>query len=59
MIGAVEKAVEGSSDDVVWLQMSTIGEAGTERCVEFAQARSLTLLDAPVLGTRQVAEDAS
>ncbi|HUA50271.1 MAG TPA: NAD(P)-binding domain-containing protein [Solirubrobacteraceae bacterium] len=38
VIGAVEKAVQKSSDDVVWFQMSTIGEAGTERCVEFAQA---------------------
>jgi 3-hydroxyisobutyrate dehydrogenase len=57
VLGAVEKAVEESSDGVVRLQMSTIGEAGTERCVEFAQARSLTLLDAPVLGTRQVAEN--
>jgi 3-hydroxyisobutyrate dehydrogenase len=58
VIGAVEQAVEKASSDVVWLQMSTIGEAGIERCRELAQERSLTLIDAPVLGTRQVAEDA-
>jgi 3-hydroxyisobutyrate dehydrogenase len=58
VIGAVEQAVEKASDDVVWLQMSTIGEAGVDRCRELTQERSLTFLDAPVLGTRQVAEDA-
>jgi 3-hydroxyisobutyrate dehydrogenase len=57
VIDAVEKAVERASDEVIWLQMSTIGETGTNRCVELAQERSLTLLDAPVLGTKQPAED--
>jgi 3-hydroxyisobutyrate dehydrogenase len=44
--------------DGVWLQMSTIGEAGTERCIELACERGVSFVDAPVLGTRQPAEQA-
>jgi 3-hydroxyisobutyrate dehydrogenase len=46
----------GVSDDTVWLQMSTIGEQGTERCVELAREHGLELVDAPVLGTKAPAE---
>jgi 3-hydroxyisobutyrate dehydrogenase len=56
VIGAVEQALERAADEVIWVQMSTIGEAGTDRCIELAQERSLTLFDAPVLGTKQPAE---
>jgi 3-hydroxyisobutyrate dehydrogenase len=52
-----EDAANGAQDDAVWLQMSTIGEAGTERCAEAAERRGLTLIDAPVLGTKQPAEE--
>jgi 3-hydroxyisobutyrate dehydrogenase len=44
-------------DGVLWLQMSTIGEAGTERCADLAGRRDVLLVDAPVLGTRQPAEE--
>jgi 3-hydroxyisobutyrate dehydrogenase len=37
--------------------MSTIGEAGTDRCAEAAQKHGLALIDAPVLGTKQPAEE--
>jgi 3-hydroxyisobutyrate dehydrogenase len=37
--------------------MSTIGERGTERCAELAGEHGLTLVDAPVLGTKQPAEE--
>jgi 3-hydroxyisobutyrate dehydrogenase len=40
----------------VWAQMSTIGEAGTDECARLAADRELTFFDAPVLGTRQPAE---
>lgn len=43
--------------DVVWLQMSTIGEAGTERCIALAREHDLEFVDAPVLGTKQPAEE--
>ena len=47
----------GARGELVWLQMSTIGEAGTERCAALARARGVAFVDAPVLGTRQPAED--
>jgi 3-hydroxyisobutyrate dehydrogenase len=50
--GALAKAGEGA----VWLQMSTIGEAGTERCAELAREYGVELCDAPVVGTKQPAE---
>jgi len=40
----------------VWLQMSTIGEEVTERCIGLANRYGVGFLDAPVLGTRQPAE---
>jgi 3-hydroxyisobutyrate dehydrogenase len=57
VIGAIEAAVAGARPDAIWLQMSTVGEAGTERCAEFAEQYGLTLIDAPVLGTKQPAEE--
>ena len=44
-------------DGVLWLQMSTIGEDGTERCADLAGRRDVVLVDAPVLGTKQPADD--
>jgi 3-hydroxyisobutyrate dehydrogenase len=38
--------------------MSTIGERGTERCAELAREHEITFVDAPVLGTKQPAEEA-
>ncbi|HZE03931.1 MAG TPA: NAD(P)-dependent oxidoreductase, partial [Solirubrobacteraceae bacterium] len=40
----------------LWLQMSTIGQEGTERCAELAREHNLEFVDAPVLGTKQPAE---
>lgn len=42
-------------DSAIWLQMSTIGEEGIERCMELARERGLSLVDAPVLGTKEPA----
>jgi 3-hydroxyisobutyrate dehydrogenase len=42
----------------IWLQMSTIGIEGTDRCVELAAEHRVAFVDAPVLGTRQPAEAA-
>lgn len=44
--------------DAVWLQMSTIGESATDRCIELAAEHSVRFVDAPVLGTKQPAEQA-
>lgn len=61
---AVLESVDGSlpdtrTDGALWLQMSTIGEEGTERCIELARKRGLTFVDAPVLGTKQPAHEAN
>ncbi len=41
----------------LWVQMSTIGEAATRRCAELANRNGVGFVDAPVLGTRQPAEE--
>lgn len=38
-------------EGAVSLQMSTLGETGTERCLEVARSEGIELVDAPVLGT--------
>ena len=50
--GALSAAEAGAT----WLQMSTIGIEGTERCAELAEQHDLFLVDAPVVGTKQPAE---
>jgi 3-hydroxyisobutyrate dehydrogenase len=57
VLATVEAALKGASPETIWLQMSTIGERGTKRCVELAREHEIAFLDAPVLGTRQPAEE--
>jgi 3-hydroxyisobutyrate dehydrogenase len=45
------------SEGAVWAQMGTIGVEGSERCAELARDRGLVYFDAPVLGTKQPAEE--
>ena len=40
----------------VWLQMSTVGEDGSGRLAEIANEHGVPYVDAPVLGTKQPAE---
>jgi len=49
-------ALGAGSEAPVWLQMSTIGIDGTQRCAELAERHGVAFVDAPVLGTRQPAE---
>jgi 3-hydroxyisobutyrate dehydrogenase len=56
VLETAEAALQGADEDLLWLQMSTIGIEGTERCVELAERTGATLVDAPVLGTREPAE---
>ncbi|MDQ3862308.1 MAG: NAD(P)-dependent oxidoreductase [Actinomycetota bacterium] len=58
---AVEEAVGRDvlsvlAEDGVWLQMSTGGEDGNERLLRLAADHGVAYVDAPVLGTRQPAE---
>jgi 3-hydroxyisobutyrate dehydrogenase len=45
-----------ATDDTVWLQMSTVGQSGTDRCIDLAREHNLEFVDAPVLGTKAPAE---
>lgn len=44
-------------EDTIWLQQSTVGVAGSDRLADLAADLGVTLVDAPVLGTRKPAED--
>jgi 3-hydroxyisobutyrate dehydrogenase len=50
--GALAAMHEGS----IWLQMSTIGLTAIERAADLAEREGVTLLDAPVVGTKEPAE---
>jgi 3-hydroxyisobutyrate dehydrogenase len=62
MPGANQQETGDRTDDpygphhALWAQMSTIGEEATQRCAELANGRGVGFVDAPVLGTRQPAE---
>lgn len=49
-------ALKGLGDEGLWIQMSTIGLEGTDKCAGLAADAGVTLIDAPVLGTREPAE---
>jgi 3-hydroxyisobutyrate dehydrogenase len=58
VLAAAGPALDSVSQTALWLQMSTIGLEGTARCAELAGRVGVRLVDAPVLGTRQPAENA-
>jgi 3-hydroxyisobutyrate dehydrogenase len=49
-------ALPGAGEGAVWLQSGTIGLDATERCAALAADHGVAFVDAPVLGTRQPAE---
>lgn len=49
-------ALPALSDDGVWLQMSTVGIEGSEQLAEVAGDHGVVYVDAPVLGTKEPAE---
>jgi 3-hydroxyisobutyrate dehydrogenase len=51
------EAAPALAEGTVWWQASTVGVSGTEGLVALAEDHGLTLVDAPVLGTRGPAED--
>jgi 3-hydroxyisobutyrate dehydrogenase len=55
---AVLDTAAGALDGAeVWIQASTVGIEGAECCAALAAERGVVLVDAPVLGTRQPAEE--
>jgi 3-hydroxyisobutyrate dehydrogenase len=57
VLETIQSALARLGEDAVWVQMSTIGEQGTERCIEIAREHRVAFLDAPVLGTKQPAQE--
>ena len=58
---AVEETMNGEvlaglADGGVWIQTSTVGAEGNERLARIAEENGVSYVDAPVLGTKQPAE---
>lgn len=51
-----ERALGSLSDGSIWVQTSTVGIEGNDRLSGLAANRGVTYVDAPVLGTKQPAE---
>jgi 3-hydroxyisobutyrate dehydrogenase len=58
VLETAERAMAGLEGSPLWIQMSTIGVEGTERCAELAERIGARFVDAPMLGTREPAEQA-
>jgi 3-hydroxyisobutyrate dehydrogenase len=56
MSGADGALSAPDAGEAVWLQMSTIGIEGTDRCATLAADHGIAFFDAPVLGTKAPAE---
>jgi 3-hydroxyisobutyrate dehydrogenase len=52
----ITDAMPAIAPDAIWLQTSTVGLGATERLAELAERSGIGFVDAPVLGTRQPAE---
>jgi len=59
VVATMEEAHGHLGPEAVWLQQSTIGVAGCEQTIELAEELGVTLVDAPVLGTKKPAEEGS
>jgi 3-hydroxyisobutyrate dehydrogenase len=57
VLDVARETLPEAGDDAIWLQMSTIGHESTDRCIELAREAGITFVDAPVLGTKQPAEE--
>ena len=53
----MEPVLPGLAADAVWVQMSTVGDTGSDRLAALADHSGVTFVDAPVLGTRKPADD--
>jgi 3-hydroxyisobutyrate dehydrogenase len=52
----LDSVSEIAANEVLWLQMSTVGEDGTRRCASRAEQLGMRFVDAPVTGTKEQAE---
>jgi 3-hydroxyisobutyrate dehydrogenase len=51
-----DRTLGAMDDDAVWLQVATVGISATEELAELAAERGVAYVDAPLLGTREPAE---
>jgi 3-hydroxyisobutyrate dehydrogenase len=56
VLDTARQALPALEDGAIWIQMSTIGIDGAGRCADLASEAGVTLIDAPVLGTRDPAQ---
>ncbi len=56
VLSVITEALPGWNPSAVWAQLSTIGIDGTARARALAEQHDLSLLDAPMLGTKAPAE---
>ncbi|PZF57889.1 NAD(P)-dependent oxidoreductase [Curtobacterium sp. MCSS17_008] len=56
VVDVLEAAAGDAPEDAVWVQASTVGVAGTETVVQFAEEYGITLVEAMMLGTKAPAE---
>jgi 3-hydroxyisobutyrate dehydrogenase len=57
VLETIAQALPEAGPDTIWIQMSTIGAEATDRCIERAREAGVVFVDAPVLGTKQPAEE--
>jgi 3-hydroxyisobutyrate dehydrogenase len=57
VLDVVEPLLEDWPEETVWLQMSSVGASEADRLDEVARAHGVTLVDAPVSGSTQPAEE--
>ncbi|MDR7304115.1 NAD(P)-dependent oxidoreductase [Haloactinomyces albus] len=55
----MECALPATDSEAIWVQTSTVGLGGTARLADLAEQHSVGFVDAPVLGTKQPAEQGS
>jgi 3-hydroxyisobutyrate dehydrogenase len=57
VLDALGDELASAADAAVWVQMSTVGIDGAERLADAAERHDVAFVDAPVLGTKQPAEN--
>jgi 3-hydroxyisobutyrate dehydrogenase len=57
VLETIAPALPAAGSNTIWIQTSTIGIEATDRCIELARDAGVAFVDAPVLGTKQPAEE--
>jgi 3-hydroxyisobutyrate dehydrogenase len=57
VLDVIEPLLEDWPKDTIWLQMSSVGAAEADKLARVAEARAVTLVDAPVSGSTHPAEE--